>query len=305
MLRRAAVYLVLPLLLLTSANARADERLSLERQGDDAFAEERWDDAAGFYDAAYALHEKDPQAPPTKLLSRLVTVFERLERYPEALDRLAALAASGGASRDPALEGRLEALRKRVAVVVIETSVCDAAIKIRGKASGLTCAPKTLKVNAGPARIEVSKEGHYPFARTVDLEGGTTTAVVVPLDRVPRSILAVTSPVAGARVIVDGRDIGTAPTETVVQPGTHAVVVSQEGYETRQVSTLVGVGQRTDVDLHLVEKKTFTSTWWFWTAVGVGAATAATATVFLLTGGSSDPDAGTISPGRVSAPLRF
>jgi len=283
------------LLVSFSLTAHADDALSLERQGDDAAAEHRWEDATAAYEAAYLVSHR------VELLARLATAYEASQRYPQALDRVAMLAA---ARADASLEARLESLKARVAVVSVDTSVCDAEVKIRSIVVGKTCTG-VFKVNAGPARIEVSKIGHADFATTVDLAGGRTTPVAVPLAPKNESVLVVRASVPGARVAVDGEEAGTVPTEIVVRPGSHAVVVSQDGYETRQVSALVGLGQRSDVDLHLEEKKTVAERWWFWTAVGVGLATAVTATVFLVGGSGNDDSSGTIAPGRVSAPLRF
>ena len=71
------------------------------------------------------------------------------------------------------------------------------------------------------------------------------------------------------------------------------------------VRAIVGLGQRSDVELHLDEQKTIADKWWFWTAVGIGVGTAIAATVVLVSGNDDDASSGTIAPGRVSAPLRF
>ncbi len=295
-MRRVVFGAVFALAFGSASIANADEALSLERQGDAAFDAKEWNDAAGAYEAAWVLTKKP------ELLTKLADAYEANQRYPEALDRLAAFASSAQAS--PELDARLSRLRERVAIVVVDTTVCDAEVRVRREVVGKTCGP-SFKVNAGIARIEVQKAGHAPFAQTIELPATRTTTVAAPLRVLDEeSILVVKSSVPGAHVAVAGRAAGTAPTELLVKPGSHAVVVAQDGYETRSVNAIVGAGERSDVHLHLEEEKTIADKWWFWTAVGLGLGTAIAATIVLVSD-RDDASSGTIAPGRVSSGLRF
>lgn len=119
-----------------------------------------------------------------------------------------------------------------MATVDLTCSLKGARVVIGGRVVGTT--PITgLRLNAGKTTIEVLAEGQLPYKREIDLKGGTTTAVDVPL--VPRTSegqLAVKTAPPGATILVDEKTFGTSPTEGIVTAGNHKVLATSPGTTT-------------------------------------------------------------------------
>lgn len=139
------------------------------------------------------------------------------------------------------------------------------------------------RVNAGKAVIEVTAEGHRPFSRELDIRPGTTvnveatltslTAVLAPAPPTPQmGTLGVRSPVDAAVVFVDGQPYGRAPVEVKLPPGSHRVVVHQDGYRDADQQVSLSAGERRDLSLTPEKEGSVLGKWWLWTAVGAVAA---------------------------------
>lgn len=131
-----------------------------------------------------------------------------------------------------------------------------------------------------------------------------TAALVEPLRAAmpapppPPATILVTVNVDGARVTIDGQEIGTSPVGPVeVSEGTHEIVVTASGYASvrRQERITAGEQARVDATLQSISAQAaaaaadgsawvttggdeqpaetdLLSEWWFWTAIGAGAA---------------------------------
>lgn len=111
------------------------------------------------------------------------------------------------------------------------TQPANAEISVDGEARGAS--PATIEDLApGSHIVEATLEGHRAASTRVTIEPGRRETVQLTLERV--SIvgrLRVTSDVAGAQVLLDGRPLGTAPvTEDGVPVGSHQVVVRAPGH---------------------------------------------------------------------------
>lgn len=83
----------------------------------------------------------------------------------------------------------------------------------------------------------------------------------------------------GATLIVDGKEVGTAPLAAPVKDlgiGVHVVQVTAAGYVPAKKDVIVSRNETTVVRFTLEEEPYYTQ-WWFWTAVGGGAAVAVAA----------------------------
>jgi hypothetical protein len=103
-------------------------------------------------------------------------------------------------------------------------------------------------------------------------------------------------------VFVDGKAVGNAPVELVVEAGSHRIAFRREGYDDVETAALVGVGEHKDVTIEPQKSAPITTKWWFWTGIGVVVAGGAALTVALLSekkAGSGDG----FSPSQVSGPL--
>jgi hypothetical protein len=83
----------------------------------------------------------------------------------------------------------------------------------------------------GQHTITVSKPGYSPETRTIEVASRSKSVVVIQLAMLAAQ-LSVTSDPAGAKVILDGKDLGkvTPLQMTVDKPGNHTILVRKEGY---------------------------------------------------------------------------
>ncbi len=271
---------------------------SLKAQGDAAMKRLAYEQALRMYRDAYALE-------PSPVLSyNKGRALQALTRYPEALTELETFEREASPelkARVPKLQQLLDDLRARVATLQVSCNVAGARVLLGRKVIGTT-PMKQLRVNAGRAILEVSKEGYRPYRKRVTLRGKTAQSVTVKLlSKSTTGVLEVTSPVAGATVFVNDKKIGTVPAQAQLTAGEHEVVVRREGYDEARTSAVVRVGRVAKLNVALDEPPGITSRWWFWTGIGVAVAGGTALTIALLTERSSDE--GDIAPGKVAGPL--
>lgn len=154
---------------------------ALKHAADEAYDARRFDEAARSYEAAW--NEKhDPS-----LLYNLARTYESLGRHPEALDRLQRFADTAPfelRKRVPRLDGMLAVFRTRVSTLLVESNVAGARVIVRNTIVGQTTVPTSpIKVNAGPAAVEITKEGYRPWAKELTLDGGVETKLEAMLDK--------------------------------------------------------------------------------------------------------------------------
>jgi len=112
----------------------------------------------------------------------------------------------------------------------VRANVKGATVYLDGKRVGE--APQTVKeLKPGKYQVKVEKAGYKPFEQEVQLaaERRVLRARLTPL----AATLRVKSNVAGAQVRLDGKSVGSTPLELKdVQPGSHELTVSADGYDT-------------------------------------------------------------------------
>lgn len=270
---------------------------ALKAEGDRAMDALRFEEALRWYDASYAI-KADPA-----LLFNQGRALEGLGRLPEALAKLEDFdrAATPELRRKvgEALKTHLDEVRARVATLIVEGAPEGATIRMGDRIIG-TAPLAPIKVNAGRARIEVSREGFLPDIVDVDLAGGRPSTVTVSLTRRDQSgTLLVRSPVPGAFVYVDDKKLGQVPVELKLPPGPHLVRVEHAGYETAESRVEIRTAERSAIDVPLYQQL-LTEQWWFWTSLIGGVAVAGVAVgVGYVYWPEEDPDVGTMNPEQI------
>ena len=123
--------------------------------------------------------------------------------------------------------------------VKLASALSGAVLSIDGKEVGTLPLP-SQSVTPGEHSLTVKRPGYASFVKKLLVPGGKLIEVEAKLTPVA-AVLSVTSDVAGAQVLLNGRSIGTAPlTEVEVPAGPAEIEVVKEGYsESRQKLTLV------------------------------------------------------------------
>ncbi|MBM4363763.1 MAG: PEGA domain-containing protein, partial [Deltaproteobacteria bacterium] len=285
-----------------ASEGRASEQAAaLKAEGDRAMQSLRYADALEAYRGAAKL------APSPALRYNEGRALQALGRYPEALDALRAFALEAPAelrAKVPGLDALLADLQARVGTLELLTAPPGAVVVVRGAVVGRTPLARPIALNSGPAVVEITLAGYAPFRSEVTLRGGG--ALRLPVELVPlsnRGLLRVESPVSGARVFVDGRAVGTVPTELWLPAGAHEVVLRREGYDEAESRASITAGERRSLRIDLAETTPITARWWFWAGIGVTVAGGAALTAALLT--ERSPDEGSIPPGKLATALTF
>ncbi|MCA9587251.1 MAG: PEGA domain-containing protein [Myxococcales bacterium] len=279
--------------------AQSAEAAKLKKQADDLFDQHRYADALALYVKAFQV-SGDPA-----LVYNQGRALEAIGDYPEALAKLEEFVSTAPPElleKVPGIERQMDDLKKRIAIVVVRSSVRGARVLIRDKNVGEVNGALRVLTRAGKATIEVVADGHEPFRAELDLRPGRETAVdATPEVRKNTATLSVRSAPVSASVVVDGVAVGRAPLKTMIDPGPHRVKVSASGYEDESVDISVRAGEHRNVAVDLHKSSSVFGAWWFWTGLAVVAGATA-ATVIVVTR-EPETSAGTFNPGRVEAPL--
>jgi hypothetical protein len=136
------------------------------------------------------------------------------------------------------------------------STVPAAIISIDGEVIGPSPAVREGLV-AGEHIVEASAEGYQPARQTVMVESGQQRVVSLELTRVqgaPGRIM-VQADVAGASVLIDGEDRGSAPVVFTPEPGPHAVVVRADGYQEYSTTCETAPGQNCEIQATLRQQQ--------------------------------------------------
>ncbi|MBL8739842.1 MAG: PEGA domain-containing protein, partial [Myxococcales bacterium] len=244
----------------------ANDAAALKAEGDRAMDTLRYEDALAKYEAAYRA-KADPA-----LLYNQGRALEGLGRFPDALDKLRAFKAA--APKDllsrlgEALDKNIDELATRVATVSIKVEPAGASIRLGDRILG-TAPLEKLRVNAGKAHLEISKEGFFSETLDVELKGAQDNPLTISLSpRDSRATLIVKSPIAGARVNIDCAPRGQGPAEVRQLPGPHIVRVEQDGYQRAESTIDLAPLEKRPLEVPLF-KRPITQEWWLWTSIGV------------------------------------
>lgn len=271
----------------------------LKQKANEAMTSLRPAEALAEYRKAYEL-----SAEPA-LLYNMGRALEALEDYPAALVEYEEFGRKATAD----LKGRVRLdelvaeTQLKVTLVSFQCNVAGARILFRDKTLGAIPSSGHLdvRVNAGPAHVEVDADGYGAFVRDLQLPGGgvlPVSAELLPTERA--GVLVVSTKPAGATVRVDGKDLGAAPVEASVQAGMHTIAVKLRGHQSTESSVVVAVRERKTVRLELQPTPSILTRWWFWSTVAVAVAGGVVISYAALT--ERSPDRGSIDPGLQHVP---
>jgi hypothetical protein len=276
----------------------AEARLHFQ-QGVALFKEQNYDAALAEFLGAYGI-----SGEPVVLYNMALT-FKALFRYSEAMDILERyLAESAGHGHPVARERRAEVesiiaeMRSLLADVTIMLTPADAALRIDGRPTSLDV-QGIVKLPAGSHVIEAGAPDHVAGRREITVVAGTAQTVALDLAAIPHSgHVTITASQIGARVAVDGNDMGPAPVTIELATGGHQVEVMAPGFAPSRSELAVAAGQSRTVTIVLelppvAETAPFYHRWWFWAGVGVAAA-ATVGTILLLPERKQGPLSGTL-----------
>jgi hypothetical protein len=159
---------------------------------------------------------------------------------------------------------------------------------IRREVSVTEGARETLSLS-----LETSTPSASPSAIAADSYGyGSVSSASPPVH--PEGSLRIDSPIAHARVTVDGQELGEVPVTPTLSSGRHQVEVQAEGFRTARLALSVQDGRVTRLSPRLEREETsvhdrpFYTRWWFWTLVGGAVVAGAAAVVYVLTRPADD-----------------
>ena len=274
----------------------AAQSAARKKAGDQAMEAFRYTDALGAYSDTFAITH-DPA-----LLYNMGRALQALNRHPEALEKLKAFRAGASAelrAKVPRLDALIEEEEKRVATVTLKTNAPGARVLVRGTVVGRTPLEGPLKLDAGPAEIELEADGYFGAKRSVDLPGGGELSLEMELSsKATSGLLSVTASAPSAVVFVDDKRIGVAPIELNVSEGSHRVVVKHPDFRTFETAVAVPLGGNKSVDAAL-QTPPFVARPWFWGTVGGVLLAGAAAGITVAALRERSADTGTIAPGQL------
>lgn len=184
-----------------------------------------WAKAQADYAAAYRA------APSAQALNGLAGASYELKSWGEAYEQYDEFLktypdAMGKTVRGQA-EKRLKELEAKTGALTITVNESGAAVSVDDKPMGQSPVRALLRVAIGPHRVHVAKPGFAAFDKTVDVAAGAKVPVDANLTRESKTGKLVVKEISGqqVRVVIDNVDMGPAPWEGEVAPGSHEVRV--------------------------------------------------------------------------------
>jgi PEGA domain len=266
-------------------NKLGEARLHFQ-QGVALYQDQNYDAALAEFEGAYSV-----SGEPIVLYNMGLT-YKALFRYGEAIDRLEKyLGESGGRGQAVSKDRRAEVerfiaeMKSLLADVTIVVKPAVAAVRVDGHPIALGI-EGIVKLSAGTHTVEASANDFTAGKRDVTVVAGTPQTVSMVLVAIPRTgHVRIAATQIGARVGIDGHDMGSAPAEVDVLAGGHQIDVTAPGFAPYRSELVVAAGQSRDVTIALELQQVRSDTlpfyhrWWFWAGVGVAAAAVTTIAV--------------------------
>jgi hypothetical protein len=170
----------------------------------------------------------------------------------EAYDRLLK-DYNGGANKAQAT-ARLKELAPLTGYVSIRVNESGAAVSIDGKAIGMSPVAALIRVSMGTHKIDIVKDGFAPLSKSPNVSANGKEIVDVQMVRESTTGHLTISEKTGAavRVLVDGADMGAAPLDLDVTPGSHQIVVRSSSMASPAQTVQIGRGETQKLELTAV-----------------------------------------------------
>jgi len=281
-----------------TASQQAQARLHFQ-QGVALYQEQNYDAALAEFLGAYGISGEPVvlynMGLTYKSLFRYGEAIETLERY---LDQSSAKGHPVSKERRAEVETIVAEMKSLLADVTLVVSPADAAVRIDGRLVTLGI-EGIVRLAAGSHAIDASAADYKPGHVEITVVAGTAQTVSLKLIAIPRTgAVKVSASQIGARVSIDGRDVGPAPAVAELAAGGHQLEVTAPGYAASRSELLIAAGQSRELTVTLDRPAPLSDTrpvyrrWWFW--AGVGVAAVAAGTFLLLPEHTQDPLPGSL-----------
>jgi len=178
-----------------------------------------------------------------------------------------------------AVDEALAAIKSLVATVTVTSLEPEATVLVDGEVVGVTPIPAPLTVDLGKHVIVAKKAGFDSNEQTIDALGGSALSVALVLIEQAHPAQLVVRSDADATVKIDDRVVGAGHFEGQLEPGTHAVQLTERGKEPYRAVIELHDGETRTVEVTLADQKHAP---WPWVLGGaVFAAGAAVAIYFI------------------------
>lgn len=148
-----------------------------------------------------------------------------------------------------------EISKPKLGSLVVDADVADAEVLLDGNKVNGTTPVFITDVIEGLHVVEVRKEPAVPWKQTVQVLAGQQAKVRAELKATiggQGGVIRVLSNVAGAKVFLDGTEMGAVPIDVKdVKTGEHVLEVKAAGYQTREERVTVNAGQSIIIKLDL------------------------------------------------------
>jgi hypothetical protein len=259
---------------------------------------ERWGEAAEYFRRARAIVERP------SIVCNLGVALHHLSEASEATEallrcqELARADPSWGAA-NAALVARTERLlsdlRPAVGRLTLSLEPRDATVTIDGEVRDGIGSPRELELDPGTHHLGVSAPGFVSHSEDVSILSGAAEPRTITLARLPtRPAILVVESVEGARIYLDGVEIGVGHAERALSPSVYRIHIEAEGHDDLEREVTLTEGERRTVDATFGTTNTdLASEPALWVGVGAGVVAIAIAiTLGVVLSQPTDPLAG-------------
>ncbi|HVZ70876.1 MAG TPA: PEGA domain-containing protein [Polyangia bacterium] len=283
-----------------SAAKLGEARLHFQ-QGVALYKEQNFDAALAEFQGAYAISGEPVVlynlGLTQKALFRYADAAATLERY---LSESAAHGQPVAKARRAEVENLVAEMHSLLADVTLVVKPAEASVLVDGRAAALGI-DGVVKLAAGSHVVEATAPGYVGDKKAITVVAGVPQTLALTLAAIPKTgHVRVQSSEIGARVAIDGKDLGPAPVELELAPGGHTVEATAPGFAPTHLEIVVAAGQARTIVAPLERPRAAEAhlpgvlgKWWFWTGV-VAVAAATTATIALWPAGTQGPITGSL-----------
>lgn len=202
------------------------------------------------------------------------TLIARLEGH---ADRQATVTVALSESRSMQLD-----LPPLVGTVTVNSTPAGARVSEETTGRELGRTPGRFTLPMGEQRVVITLPGHVTQSRVVRVVSERDVGLSVRLERAASSVsvLTVRGNVDGARVMLDGLELGVTPlTLAELTPGTSELAITTAGHEPWSTQLTLEPGAATRVEYELVDPQSRTWGGWSYVGYGLGGALLATGAI--------------------------
>ena len=295
-----------------AAKKKKKEAKKLAKQAKKAFKKKDFKAALKLFARSFQLD------PKPKMVLKIAECQQALKNYRRAIGALRHYMSKLSPRKRRKFEPQLKALQAKLVHIVLKVKPAGATVSVNGRVLKPGAWAKPVTRDPGTYQVVVTKAGHKPFARTLDMPAGKRVILDVQLVKVIRKGTVTVEPTPStAMVSIDGGAPRPGPVTVQLDEGTHLVRVTAPGHKAQKKSVTVKAGATARLDVKLepegvprparvvspiprpgpkpgkgkrVAGAPFYKKWWFWTVIGVAVAGAAGAAGYFVWDGSQSDE---------------